>query len=127
MDYSKVGDLQDRLVLSVSHAIHGEWDTAVVNMEVGEIQGELRQNCICLAFRRQQGDWVRDSFLLPRNCYALFVSLREQMAGSGVWTVCNLEICSDGRYKFHFSCDLPKRLNGVYDDEAMLSEYKPSC
>jgi hypothetical protein len=125
MDCQKLIDMQNQIVVSSAGAIQDKWDAAVVNMEIDEIEGELKQNCICLFFKNRQDKCVRDSFLLPHECYELFISLREATANPDKWTICNLEIAADGVYEYQYSYDPPKRLNGVYDSEAMLTNYVP--
>lgn len=115
-------DLQNAIVLSIANAIKVAWVAAVVNIEIDEMDGEQTENCLALAFTEHEGTWERHSFCLPSECYALFVALQE---ASDQWKSCTLEFDSTGKYKFSYSHQPPKRLNGVLDDESMLKGYLP--
>lgn len=117
-------DLQNRIVVTTANAIKGEWDAAVIDIEIDHVDGEQTENCLALSFRLQQGDWKRSSFQLPFECYDLFVTLRDASSGQR-WTSCTLEFDSNGKYKFRYSYEPPRRLNGIHDDEAMLKNYLP--
>lgn len=117
-------ELQNRIVVTTARAISGDWDAAAVNIEIDEIEGEQTENCLALSFARQQDTWKRNSFQLPYECYDLFVKLRD-LSDREKWKTCTLEFDHNGKYKFSFSYDAPRRLNGIHDDEAMLKGYTP--
>ena len=120
-------ELQDRIVLSLVRSLTGIWDAAVVNIEIDFADEEQTENCLALSFARDNGGWTRSSFSLPYDCYDLFAELRELMKqqDAALWTSCTLELKADGKYRYSFSYERPRRLNGIHDDEAMLKHYSP--
>lgn len=118
-------DLQNRIVVTTARAINGNWDAAVVNIEIDDVDGEPMENCLAISFVRQQSTLERSSFLIPFECYDLFVTLRDSSEGEK-WKACTVEFDRTGKYKFHYSHEPPRRLNGIHDDEALLKAYIPS-
>ncbi|MAT70969.1 MAG: hypothetical protein CMJ58_15765 [Planctomycetaceae bacterium] len=126
MDASEVLQLQDEIVAAVANAIEDAWDAAVVNLEIGATDGEVAIDCLALYFTWNRGEWKRKSLDFPYECCGLFTKLRDSGAGPK-WSVCMLEIDSSGKYKFDYAYDAPRRLNGVFDDEALLKGYRPQA
>jgi hypothetical protein len=117
-------ELQNRIIVTTAQAISGDWDAAVVNIEIDEIEGEQTESCLALSFALQQGTWKRNSFELPFDCYDLFVTLRDSSDGEK-WKTCTVEFDYNGKYKLSYTYEAPRRLNGIHDDEAMLKGYIP--
>lgn len=61
-------DLQNRIVVTTAKGLNGEWDAAVVNIEIDDIDGEQTENCLAISFVRQQGTLKRSSFQIPFEC-----------------------------------------------------------
>lgn len=127
MEFNILAELQERIVTTIAVENRGGWDFIVINIEVDTIDGDRTENCLAFSFIRENSHWRRAGFELPIACYDLFVELREVMASAGeaAWKTCMLEIDSGGEFRFSYSHDEPKRLNGLHDDGAMLRGYIP--
>jgi hypothetical protein len=125
-DRQQLIDLQGDIVQCLANAVNEPWDFFVVNFEREETNGEKVQDTIAVAFSKQTTSWKRISFIAPYNCCCLLLRLYELMNESGdAWASCTLEVDATGRYRFSFSYEAPKRLNGNFDDEALLKTYIP--
>lgn len=120
-------DLQNKVVLCVANSIRVKWDHLLVNYEREVIDDEPSQDCLFVAFVWENNNWKRQSLQLPIQCYDLFLDLCSAMSNDGEsqWGSCTVEVDSSGKYRFAFSYDLPKRLNGDFSDEALLKHYIP--
>ncbi len=127
MDSLLSARLQDAIAASITRGVHVEWNRIVVNIEIDTIDGEQTENCLALSFKSSSNTWTRTSFRLPFECYDQFVGLRNSMDGTSnsPWKSCTFEVDPGGKYKFAFSYDSPRRLNGLHDDIAMLKNYQP--
>lgn len=96
------------------------WARLVGNWEA-TVQGpEVNLNYITLAVVGQGRGWAAGQIGFDEPLYDLVVELNEAMARSGErWTVMDLEIDGDGRFRTAFGYDTPKRSNGIYDEESM--------
>jgi hypothetical protein len=121
-------DLQNNIVLTLANGVNFAWDYIVVNFEIGNVDGDRMENALAMAFTRDGKLLKEENFLIPHQCYEPFVKLYEAMENTGKkpWGSCTLEIESSGRYRFFFSYEAPKRLNGIRDDESMLGGYVPT-
>ena len=127
MDAKREFDLQAKIVTSIAKSLTKDWTTAVVNIEIDVVDGDQTENCLAISFAEDRGGWSRNSFSLPFECYDYFVELRDSMhnTNADLWKVCTLEMNLGGKYRFSFSYDPPRRLNGIHDDEAMFKSYLP--
>ena len=125
MDIDSLVELQNRLVFSAVNGIDDKWDVAVFNVEVEELEGAVSVNCLALYFVRKDNIWNRYSFRLPAECHELFEILRDSATGEK-WSICTLEVTTDGRYEFKYSYDTPPRSNGIRNDDSMLRGYVPT-
>src|SRR5260370_11659309 len=52
---------------------------------------------------------------------AMFRQMNDEIKRSegGRWATCDLEVDPPGKFRFSFSYDPPKRINGVFDDDSM--------
>jgi hypothetical protein len=120
-------DLQNRIVHGMAEAVSEPWDFFVVNYEREEIDGERTQDTLAISFANEKGTWKRSSFEPPYDCCCLLSRLSELMSSKGgeTWGSCTLEVDSSGKYRFSYSYEPPKRLNGILDDESLLKGYTP--
>ena len=115
-------DLQKKIVSALAHSIDGAWERIMVNYEMQEEDGGLTED------RRGfyivldgAGGYRKVGLVFDSAVKDLFRALRETMQsseGQG-WGTCDLVIDQPGRFRFNFSYDPPKRINGVFDDESM--------
>ncbi len=122
MDPKALMDLQSKIVVAVADGIKSEWQFAVVNIEIDLVDGEQTENCLCLSLSKAKDEWSRRSFDLPFQCYDMFLMLRDK---TDEWKTCMLEFDLTGKYRFSFSSSSPKRLNGIHNEESLLSNYIP--
>jgi hypothetical protein len=126
-DIRQVIELQDNAVQCFANAVMESWDHLVANFEIAEFDGVPTRNTIAIAFSYENGQWRRISFIAPYDCCNYLAQLSKAMAKEGgiTWGSCTLEVDSTDRYRYSFSYEPPKRLNGVFDDEALLTNYVP--
>lgn len=127
MAKGKIIEAQDRVVLCLTNSVQQQWDYLVVNFEWEEVDGERTRDTLAIGFVKQQTTWRRFSIIAPYECTSLLSDLCDCMAADGnkAWRSCTLEIDAAGKYRFSFSYERPKRLNGEFEDEAMLKHYTP--
>jgi hypothetical protein len=120
-------ELQNQVVLCVANSVSMNWEHLLVDFEREVIGNELVEDCLAVAFTRENNTWQRQSFQLGSQCYDLFGPLCEAVSkdGNGQWGSCTLEVDSSGRYRFSFSYEPPKRLNGDFSDAALRNDYLP--
>lgn len=126
-DVRHIIDLQNNAVRCFANAVNENWDHLVVSFETAELDGVPTQNTIALAFAKENGKWRRISVIAPYECCNALVELSKAMKKDGdkTWGSCTLEIDSSGNYRYSFSYEIPKRLNGVFDDASLLKQYTP--
>ena len=99
----------------------------LVNFECESIDNERVYDTLALFFTRGDSEWKRNSLIAPVQCGLLLFEMNELMSGDekGRWNSCTLEVDVTGKYRFLFSYEEAKRLNGVFDDEALFKGYSP--
>jgi hypothetical protein len=124
---TQLTELQNRVVLGVANSVGVKWDYLLVNFEREVVDNEPTEDCLAIMFTRDNGNWKRQSFQIHLQCYDLFLQLCEKMSKEeiGKWGSCTLELNSGGRFRFSFSYEPPKRLNGDLTDGALLKNYLP--
>jgi len=101
-------EFQDDLVRALASSIPDEWDLIKVNVEIDEVHGEIVVSPDGDYFLGDKGEQLRFKI----DLIDLFKGLRELMGKQNTqkWTVCYLNVSSDGKYEFKFSYDQPPRL-----------------
>ena len=103
-----ITELQESIVKEIAAKISESWEKIILNLEIDMVHGELVTSPQGEYFLNREGNELR----LNIDIRDLFKELREEMsAGSGYWTVCDLEILSKGAFEFKFSYDEPERLS----------------
>jgi hypothetical protein len=125
VDIDSLVELQNRLVFAAVRELNDGWDVAVFNVEIEEVETELSVNSLAFYMVRKDGAWLQHSIKLANGCSDLFRKLRDSATGKE-WSICTLEVASDGRYEFSYSYDLPQRSNGIINNESMLDDYVPT-
>lgn len=113
------------VIASVSDVMDGEWgdrdwERIVVNYETLSHQPDETTSAIAFSVARQKsGDWEIVDFRLSDAAEADLERLKLAMHAQkdAYWTVCDLTIERDGRYKFCYSYDTPYRLSGNIHDK----------
>jgi hypothetical protein len=103
--------IQENLVREITANISSNWEKITVNIEIDNVSGEIVSS-------EESEVWDRDvpeEFDLTFEASEYFEELRETMAKSDAqnraWTICDLEILSNGAFNFEFSYDKPPRLS----------------
>lgn len=97
------------------------WRRLVGNWEATPLEdGPPRLNYVTLAVVADQGRWAIGQLDFDEPLYDLVAALQVGMAEAGdAWTVMDLEVDEDGRFRSGFGYDPPKRTQGIYDHESM--------
>jgi hypothetical protein len=126
MDSKEFIDLQNEIVQGLAKAVKQPWDFFVVNFECELIDGERTQDTLAIAFKKQNTSWSRTSFVAPYESCLHLSRLSDLMSKAGnSWGSCTLEVDATGKYRFTYSQEPPRRLNGEFNDEALLKTYIP--
>jgi hypothetical protein len=115
-------DLQKNIVVALARSIKDPWERIVVNYEVQEEDGGLTEDRRGFYIGPDgAGDFLKGQLSFDTNVKGLFRELRAEIQrseGQG-WSTCDLVVDQPGRFRFDFSYDRPKRINGVFDDQSM--------
>ena len=100
-------EIQQDIVKEIAYSIQENWEKISLNLEIDSVHGEIVMSPKGKYFTNGEERELR----LNIDITDLFEDLREKMsAGSGYWTICELDILSNGDFKFNFSYDEPERL-----------------
>lgn len=121
-------DLEDQIVTEVARgAPVGHWERIVADVEIAEADDGYQLDTVAFAVSRDAAGALSDpQFTLSADARAAIVALYKQRKEAGdVVGGFELQIDYPARYKFTFSYDQPKRLNGVWDKakEERLDKY----
>ena len=105
-----IQELQIEIVKAIVNSVSQQWDRITFNIEAGDVAGSETLS--------EDGDaWLNgesDQIFLDYATELLLRQLRKEMAAgdpdSRCWSVCDIEVTSDGRYSYDFSYDAPKRI-----------------
>jgi len=115
-------ELQKKIVVALARGIHGPWERIVVNYEMQEEDGGVTEDRRGFSIAPDgSGGFRKDGVTFDLTVKGLFRELREEMQRSEgqAWGTCDLIVDQPGRFRFNFSYERPKRINGVFDDESM--------
>jgi hypothetical protein len=115
-------DLQKKIVVALARGIDAPWERIVVNYEMQAEDGGLTEDRRGFYVAPDGvGGFHKGSLTFDTTVKTLFRDLRDEMQrseGQG-WGTCDLVIDQPGKFRFNFSYEPPKRINGVFDDESM--------
>jgi hypothetical protein len=114
--------LQEAIVAALVRDISGGWERIVVNYEMQEDDGGLVEERRGL-YISQDAEQALDmnAVAFSPGLKDLFRRLNEEMQRTkGMrWGTCDMVVDRPGRFRFSFSYDPPKRINGIFDDDSM--------
>ena len=106
-------NIQELLIIEIAQNIDSEWDKLTINIEIDDIDGELVSSDNSEIWFNEEVE----EFDLTFEASEYFEQLREVMAKNDLenryWTICDLEVLSDGAFKYNFSYDEPPRLSAL--------------
>lgn len=121
---------QDQLVTAVARAApSGGWERIVADVEIEEGKDGYRIDSVSFAIVRSAGgDYSDPQFELDgtaRNAVVDLYTAQKTTGEKGVIGGFELQIEPSGKYRFTYSYDRPKRLNGEWDEakESRLDNY----
>jgi hypothetical protein len=111
---------QDKVAQAVVGCVPEAWLRVVVSYECEDAGEHCVDNTISLYLTEKGGRIAQQYVRLPPEVLAEFIKLRDLIpAGKdGKWNSCLLVIENTGKYKFGFSHDPPKRINGILDEDS---------
>ena len=108
--------IQTEIVQEVVSCISSEWDKVNMDVEIGLVKGDLVTSPKAYFNFGEK----REQFSINYDAVLLFEELRESMQEKDsehrAWSVCYLEIESNGQYVFNFSYDAPARLTKLQNN-----------
>ena len=117
-----VMDLQKTIVVAIAGTIDAPWERIVANYELQDEDNGLTEDRLGFYIVSDGTGGFRK---VPLKFHAivkdLFRELRAEIQrseGQG-WGTCDLVVDQPGRFRFDFSYERPKRVNGVFDDQSM--------
>ena len=115
-------ELQKNIVVALASTIDAPWKRIVVNYEIQEEDGSLIEDRRGFTIIPDgAGDFRKGQLAFDTEVKGLFRELRAEIQrseGQG-WGTCDLIVDQPGRFRFNFSYDPPKRINGVFDEQSM--------
>jgi hypothetical protein len=117
----QVVEKQKAVVIAVARAMQSDWRRIVCSYEVEETESSRVQNTIVGFVHNESGILLNDSLPeVPNAIKTAFYELRAAMSQpkGQAWNSAEVVIEQDGNYKFSFSYDAPKRINGIFDEDS---------
>jgi hypothetical protein len=115
-------DLQRAIVMALARDIPEAWERIVVNYEMQEEGGGVTEDRLGFYIAKDAAGSLREAELaFSPEVKRLFREMNDEIQRSegGRWGTCDLVVDQRGKFRFTFSYDPPKRINGVFDDESM--------
>jgi Protein of unknown function, DUF600 len=115
-------NLQRAIVTALARDLPDAWERIVVNYEIQEEDGGLTEDRLGFYIAKDAAGGFRESELaFTPEVKRLFREMNDEVQRSEGerWGTCDLVVDQPGKFKFSFSYDRPKRINGVFDDESM--------
>jgi hypothetical protein len=114
-------DLQKAIVIALARDISGGWERIVVNYEIQEEDGGLIEDRLGFYISQDASRAPATNTLrFGPEVKELFRELNEEMQRTaGAHWGTRPVVDKPGKFKFSFSYDPPKRVNGVFDDDSM--------
>jgi hypothetical protein len=115
-------NLQKAIVTALAREIPDAWERIVVNYEMQEEDGGLTEDRLGFYIEKDAAGNLRESELaFTPEVKRLFREMNDEIRRSEGerWGTCDLVVDQPGKFKFSFSYDPPKRINGVFDDDSM--------
>ena len=114
----RTGALQAKVAQAMADHVDDDWERIFINYEMKR-SGEGRLVDYMLFYIKSTPDGDFELVSLPSASDAIndaFIALADTMARDGErWGSCDFLVDADGRYRFSFSYDPPKRIEGVLD------------
>ena len=102
---------QVEIVKVIASSIRKPWSRIVFNVEVGDVDGSEIVSGLGHFWIEEN----KEQMFLSGFACQLFRDLRSLMKDNDsrdrAWSICDIEISSDGKYNFQFSYDAPKRIS----------------
>ena len=119
----EIARLQDGLIYAISNLAFKSRGQIVLNYEIKESHdGCVTGYMVFYTSEPQNGDFEKnDISMVSQGVDRFFIELRNLMSRprGDYWTTCDLMVEKTGHYNFKLSCDPPKRLNCVFDDDSL--------
>jgi hypothetical protein len=115
-------NLQKAIVTALARDIADGWERIVVNYEMQEEDGGLTEDRLGFYIAKDPaGDFRESDLAFSPEVKALFREMNEEIKRSEGerWGTCDLVVDQPGKFKFSFTYDPPKRINGVFDDDSV--------
>jgi hypothetical protein len=112
---------QDSAVRAIVACVPRGWLRIVVNYECLEGEGDqMVDSTLSLYVKKGRQKMEAETLRLPHEVTQELLILRGLVpARDGEkWSTCELIIERTGEYRFNFSYGVPKRLNGIFDEES---------
>jgi hypothetical protein len=122
-------DLQKSIVVAIAGTIDPHWERIVVNYEIQDGDGGLTEDRLGFYIVSDgTGDFRKRTLKFHAVVKDLFRKLRAEIQQSEgqAWGTCDLVIDLPGRFRFDFSYDPPKRINGVFEVR-VRDRVEPDC
>ena len=113
-----IAALQARVAQAVTDRIEDDWERIFVNYEMKLTdEGRVVDYVIFYIRALEGGEFEKISVRGGSDAIDdAFIALADTMARDGErWGSCDFLVDADGRYKFNFSYEPPKRIEGVLD------------
>jgi Protein of unknown function, DUF600 len=117
-----VMNLQKAIVTALARGIPDAWERIVVNYEMQEEDDGLTEDRLGFYIAKDPTGELRESDLVfSPEVKAMFREMNDEIkrTAGDRWGTCDLVVDKSGEFRFKFSYDRPKRINGVFDDDSL--------
>ena len=114
----KIAAVQNKIAQYLVDNVFEPWEEIVMNCELSEKTKNL--SCALFYITNDPNDRRKGDIKLTSELTHLLRKLNDvyyKKSGER-WGIFDLIIDSSGKYKFEFSYEKPKRLNGIFDEES---------
>jgi hypothetical protein len=117
-----VMNLQKAIVTALARGIPDAWERIVVNYEMQEEDGGLTEDRLGFYIAKDPtGDLRESDLVFSPEVKTMFREMNDETkrTAGDRWRTCDLVVDKSGEFRFKFSYDPPKRINGVFDDDSL--------
>lgn len=125
----EIAALQQQIVAETVAQVADTWQHIVVSYEIKDYGDTIGHDVIALHLKKDGDQFQQTNIKIPKNVLDRLAELNSKMAdqpsspNAVSWGSCEYTIEEDGQYRFEFSYEPPKRLNGILDEQS-FKKYK---
>jgi hypothetical protein len=122
-----VHEIQIEIIQLIAKSLRGNWNKVTCNVEMGDVSGSETISALChiwlgdkkeqifpnaelnMKFRQLRSEMAKNVTNSNSSLISKFIKLNKKVENK-VWTICDIELNSEGKYQFDFSYEEPPRI-----------------